>query len=69
MLVIGGLVSVAFGVVLVAHPDMGAVSLALLFGLFNLVAGSWMLVRGIELRRADAKVHTLAAPTPQKVAA
>ena len=54
MFIIGGLVSVAFGVVLFARPDMGAISLALLFGLFNLIAGSWMLVRGIELRRTDA---------------
>ena len=69
MFIIGGLVSVAFGVVLFARPDMGAVSLALLFGLFNLIAGSWMLVHGIELRRTDAKVHSLAAPTEQKVAA
>ncbi len=61
--------SVAFGVVLFARPDMGAISLALLFGLFNLIAGSWMLVSGIELRRSDAKVHSLAAPTEQKVAA
>ena len=53
MFIIGGLVSVAFGVVLFARPDMGAISLALLFGLFNLIAGSWMLVRGIELRRTD----------------
>ena len=45
---------------------MGAISLALLFGLFNLIAGSWMLVRGIELRRTDAKLHSLAAPTEQE---
>jgi uncharacterized membrane protein HdeD (DUF308 family) len=69
MLVIGGLVSVAFGVVLFARPDMGAISLALLFGLFNLITGSWMLVRGIELRRTDAKVHSLVVPTEQEVAA
>jgi len=67
-LVIGGLVSVAFGVVLFARPDMGAISLALLFGLFNLIAGSWMLVRGIELRRTDAEVHSLVVPTEHAVA-
>lgn len=69
LLIIGGLVSVAFGAVLFARPDMGAISLALLFGLFNLIAGSGMLVRGIELRRTDAEVHSLGAPTEQKVAA
>jgi uncharacterized membrane protein HdeD (DUF308 family) len=69
MVILGGLVSVAFGVVLFARPTMGAISLALLFGLFNLIAGSWMLTRGIELRRAGAKLHSLAAPTHKKVAA
>ena len=37
--------------VLCARPGLGAVTLALLFGLFNLIAGIWMLVQGIELRR------------------
>lgn len=31
----GGLVSIAFGVVLGARPDIGAVTLALLFGLYR----------------------------------
>ncbi len=58
MLILGGLVSAAFGVVLFARPDMGAVTLALLFGLFNLISGSLMLVDGFELRRAEATVHS-----------
>jgi len=69
MFILGGLVSVAFGVVLFARPTMGAISLALLFGLFNLIAGSWTLTSGIELRRTNAKLHSLAAPTENKVAA
>ena len=40
MFFLGGLVSVAFGVVLFARPGMGAISLALLFGLFNLISGA-----------------------------
>src|SRR4029078_8082655 len=32
MFIVGGLFSVVFGAALCAHPDMGAVSLALLFG-------------------------------------
>jgi len=47
---LGGLVSIAFGVVLFARPGIGAVTLALLFGLFNLIYGTWQLVLGIELR-------------------
>lgn len=59
MLIIAGLVSAAFGVVLFAHPGMGAVSLALLFGLFNLVSGSSMLIQGIEVRSFNASLRSL----------
>jgi hypothetical protein len=38
-------------VVLCARPSVGAVTLALLFGLFNLTYGTWMPAGGIELRR------------------
>jgi uncharacterized membrane protein HdeD (DUF308 family) len=69
MFILGGLVSTFFGVVLFARPDMGAISLALLFGLFNLISGSWFLMRGIDLRRADARLRTLVPPTKTKVAA
>jgi uncharacterized membrane protein HdeD (DUF308 family) len=54
---LGGLASVAFGVVLCARPGIGAVTLALLFGLFNLIYGAWMLVDGIELRRTGKTLH------------
>jgi uncharacterized membrane protein HdeD (DUF308 family) len=52
LLILGGLITVAFGVVLCARPGLGAVTLALLFGLFSLIAGIWMLAQGIELRHA-----------------
>jgi uncharacterized membrane protein HdeD (DUF308 family) len=55
--ILGGLVSVAFGVVLFARPGVGALTLALLFGLFNLIYGAWMLVDGIELRRTGKTLH------------
>lgn len=69
LLILGGLVSAAFGVVLFARPGMGAISLALLFGLFNLITGSSMFVRGIELRRTNARLHSLTPPTETKAAA
>jgi uncharacterized membrane protein HdeD (DUF308 family) len=50
--ILGGLITVAFGLALCARPGIGAVTLALLFGLFTLIAGTWMLVQGIEPRRA-----------------
>ncbi len=69
MFAFGGLVSLAFGTVLFARPDMGAITLALLFGLFNLISGSWMFVRGIELRRTNATLHALVAPRKRRAAA
>ncbi len=54
---LGGLISVAFGAVLFTHPAVGAITLALLFGLFNLVYGARTLVHGVELRRIREAVH------------
>jgi uncharacterized membrane protein HdeD (DUF308 family) len=58
MFILGGLVSVAFGAVLCARPGIGAITLALLFGLFNLAYGTWALVHGIELRRTRKTLHS-----------
>lgn len=66
---LGGLTAIAFGIVLFARPVMGAFTLALLFGLFNLISGSWMLSRGIELRRARTKVHSVVTPSKTWTAA
>ena len=51
LFILGGLVSIAFGVVLFARPNVGAVTLALLFGLFSLIYGVSQIVMGVELRR------------------
>jgi len=58
LFILGGLISVAFGVVLFARPGIGALTLALLFGLFNLTYGAWALVQGIELRRTRNTVYS-----------
>jgi uncharacterized membrane protein HdeD (DUF308 family) len=50
-------------VVLCARPHVGAVTLALLFGLFSLIFGIWMVVQGIELRRTG---KTLDSAVPEK---
>ena len=65
MFILGGLASVLFGVLLFVHPGIGAVTLALLFGLFSLVAGAWMLVHGIELRRAGKTLRSVMPETPE----
>jgi len=46
-------VSIAFGVVLFARPNVGAVTLALLFGLFSLIYGVSQIMTGLELRRTE----------------
>jgi len=63
--ILAGLVTVAFGVVLCARPGIGAVTLALLFGLFNLIAGIWMLAQGIELRRTGKTLHPVRPAQPE----
>ena len=62
MFTLAGLASIAFGVVLFARPDVGAITLALLFGLFNLVSGTSKLMAGIELRSTDKKFRDLVNP-------
>ena len=52
LFVLSGLVSVAFGVVLFARPGVGAVTLALLFGLYSLIYGFSQINVGIHLRHA-----------------
>ncbi len=69
MLILGGLATTAFGVVLCARPGIGAVTLALLFALFNLIAGTWMLGHGIELRRTGNTPHSIRPGMPEKKAA
>jgi uncharacterized membrane protein HdeD (DUF308 family) len=69
LFIVGGLVSVAFGVVLFSRPGVGAVTLALLFGLFNLTAGFALIVMGLQMRRTgqapspDAQDRTDTQPT------
>jgi uncharacterized membrane protein HdeD (DUF308 family) len=63
---LGGLATTAFGVALFARPDMGAVTLALLFGMFNVIYGAWQLSLGIELRQTEKNLPKVAS---QKLAA
>jgi uncharacterized membrane protein HdeD (DUF308 family) len=56
---LAGLVSIAFGVVLFARPDIGAVTLALLFGLYNLVYGVSEIVMGIEARQTGKHLRSV----------
>ena len=59
LFILGGLVSTAFGVVLFARPGIGAVTLALLFGLFSLFYGISQIVLGAQLRRTGNTLHSI----------
>ncbi|HEX9352333.1 MAG TPA: DUF308 domain-containing protein [Streptosporangiaceae bacterium] len=58
LFIIGGLVSIAFGVVLAARPGIGAVTLALLFGLYSMIFGVSQITMGIDARRTGGTLHS-----------
>jgi uncharacterized membrane protein HdeD (DUF308 family) len=57
---ITGLLSVVLGVVLFIRPDIGAVSLASVFGLFSIFYGVSALVLSFQARKVDSATHRLA---------
>jgi uncharacterized membrane protein HdeD (DUF308 family) len=57
LFLIGGLVSILFGIVVFAHPGIGAVTLALLFGLFSLIYGFQRIFMGVEMHRTHREVE------------
>jgi uncharacterized membrane protein HdeD (DUF308 family) len=50
MFVIGGMLSVIFGVVLFTRPGLGVAALALLFGLLAVMDGVAQIIIGTQLR-------------------
>ena len=59
MFIVAGLVSVAFGVVLFARPSVGAVTLALLFGLYSMIYGFSQITAGVQVRQVGTSVRSL----------
>ena len=59
MFIIAGLVSVAFGIVLFARPNVGAVTLALLFGLYSMIYGFSQITAGVQVRQMGTSVKSL----------
>ena len=59
MYILTGLMAAAFGVLLFARPNVGAVTLALLFGLFSLIYGISQIVLGAQLRQTEHAAHEL----------
>jgi uncharacterized membrane protein HdeD (DUF308 family) len=61
LLGLGGLVSIALGVVFAVRPDVGAVTIAQVYGLFSIVAGISALVMAANLGSATTSAE-LAGP-------
>jgi uncharacterized membrane protein HdeD (DUF308 family) len=59
LFIVGGLVSIAFGVVLFSRPGVGAVTLALLYGLFSLTYGTSRIVMGVQARQTGQTLHSV----------
>jgi uncharacterized membrane protein HdeD (DUF308 family) len=67
LLVLGALASIAFGVIMFAHPGAGAVALLALIGAFAFVTGLMQLAFALELRRvAVALEHSTQPQAPAK---
>ena len=59
MFAVTGLLSIAFGIVLSARPDIGAVTLALLFGLYSLIYGVTEIVLGVQMRQTGRTLQPI----------
>ncbi len=59
LFLLSGLVSVAFGVLLFARPGVGAVTLALLFGLYSMVYGFSQITAGFQVRQLGGDVKSV----------
>lgn len=59
MFIVTALISIAFGAIVVDRPAAGALTIALLFGLFSIVSGVTMIVQGNDLRRTGSILHTV----------
>ena len=60
MWALGGLVSIALGMVLALRPDIGALSLATVFGLFSIIAGVSALILSAQAHRIGTLAGRLA---------
>jgi uncharacterized membrane protein HdeD (DUF308 family) len=59
MFILAGLVSVAFGVLLFARPGVGAVTLALLFGLYSMIYGFSQITAGVQARHLGGSLKSV----------
>jgi uncharacterized membrane protein HdeD (DUF308 family) len=62
LVVLSGLLSVAFGVIMFGHPGAGAVALLTLIGAFAFVTGVMQIACALELRRVVAELEQHVRP-------
>jgi uncharacterized membrane protein HdeD (DUF308 family) len=62
LVVLGGLLSIAFGVIMFAHPGAGAIALLALVGAFAIVTGATQIAFAIELRRVVVEIEDRIRP-------
>jgi uncharacterized membrane protein HdeD (DUF308 family) len=62
LVVLGGLLSIAFGVIMFAHPGAGAVALLALVAAFALVTGVVQIAFALELRRVVVELEQRVRP-------
>ena len=62
LVVLGGLLSIAFGVIMFAHPGAGAVVLLALVAAFALVTGVVQIAFALELWRVVAELERRVRP-------
>lgn len=61
LLVLGGIISILFGVILFARPAVGALSVIWIIGVFAIVHGFLLVGLSFKLHRLGHIAHTLAA--------
>jgi uncharacterized membrane protein HdeD (DUF308 family) len=59
MFIVTGLLSIAFGAIVVDRPAVGTLTIALLFGLFSITRGVTAIVQGNELRQTGNILHSV----------
>jgi uncharacterized membrane protein HdeD (DUF308 family) len=64
MLMLGGLLSAAFGAIMFARPGAGALALLALIAAFAIVTGVMQVAYALELRRVAAEVKRRLTPRP-----
>ena len=62
LVVLSGMLSVAFGVIMFGHPGAGAVALLALIAAFALVTGVMQIAVALELRRVAAELERRVRP-------